>query len=60
MLSISFIFDGILSVYWNNVSYILLCVYITTSVKNGKSLSDLNIFSLIAIFNGLTYSINYI
>jgi len=38
MLSIRKIFDGISSVYWNNVSYVLLCVYISTSVNNGKSL----------------------
>ncbi|CAD8124167.1 unnamed protein product [Paramecium sonneborni] len=48
-------FDGLCSIFWNNVSYVLLCTYIISSVNNGKSLSDLNIFSLIAVFNMMIF-----
>ncbi|CAD8190047.1 unnamed protein product [Paramecium pentaurelia] len=55
MLSLLKGFDGLCSIFWNNVSYVLLCTYIISSVSNGKSLSDLNIFSLIAVFNTMIF-----
>ncbi|CAD8191671.1 unnamed protein product [Paramecium octaurelia] len=55
MLSLLKGFDGLCSIFWNNVSYVLLCTYIISSVNNGKSLSDLNIFSLIAVFNMMIF-----
>ncbi|CAD8118388.1 unnamed protein product [Paramecium sonneborni] len=55
MLSLLKGFDGLCSIFWNNVSYVLLCTYIISSVGNGKSLSDLNIFSLIAVFNMMIF-----
>lgn len=55
MLSFLKGFDGLCSIFWNNVSYVLLCTYIISSVSNGKSLSDLNIFSLIAVFNTMIF-----
>ena len=49
------IFDGLLSIFWNNISYILLLIYITNLLNNGIEFEDINIFTLIAIFNTLTY-----
>lgn len=48
-------FDGLCSIFWNNVSYVLLCAYIISSINSGKSLLDLNIFTLIAVFNTMTF-----
>lgn len=48
MLIVAKIFDGLLVLFWNNINYILLFFYIMNSQKN---LVDLNVFTLIAIFN---------
>ncbi|CAK64501.1 unnamed protein product (macronuclear) [Paramecium tetraurelia] len=55
MLSIYKALDGFGAVFWNNISYILLCIFVIYSVNNGKDLQELNIFSLIAIFNTMIF-----
>lgn len=52
MLIIVKIFDGLLVLFWNNINYILLYFYIQNSKTN---LIDLNVFTLIAIFNSMMY-----
>ncbi|CAD8091522.1 unnamed protein product [Paramecium sonneborni] len=52
MLIIVKIFDGLLVLFWNNINYILLYFYILNSKVN---LIDLNVFTLIAIFNSMIY-----
>lgn len=60
MLAVRRVFDGFCSIFWNNISYVLLCAYIVSSLNNGKTLQNLNIFSLIAIFNTLTFPLGII
>ncbi|CAD8154665.1 unnamed protein product [Paramecium octaurelia] len=52
MLVVVKIFDGLLVLFWNNINYILLYFYIQNSKVN---LIDLNVFTLIAIFNTMIY-----
>ena len=47
-------FDGLSSIFWNNISYILLLIYITNLLSRGIKFENLNIFTLIALFNTLT------
>ncbi|CAD8098263.1 unnamed protein product [Paramecium primaurelia] len=55
MLTIYKALDGFGAVFWNNISYILLCIFVISSINNGKNLKELNIFSLIAIFNTMIF-----
>ncbi|CAD8191591.1 unnamed protein product [Paramecium octaurelia] len=55
MLIIYKALDGFGAVFWNNISYILLCIFVIYSVNIGKDLKELNIFSLIAIFNTMIF-----
>lgn len=50
-------FDGLCSIFWNNISYILLLIYITNLISRGIKFEDVNVFTLIALFNTLTYII---
>ena len=50
-------FDGLCSIFWNNISYILLLIFITNLVNRGIKFEDVNVFTLIALFNTLTYII---
>ena len=47
-------FYGLVTVFWTNISYILLLIYITNLLSRGIKFENLNIFTLIAIFNTLT------
>lgn len=55
MLSIYKALDGFGAIFWNNISYILLCIFVISSLNNGKNLKEMNIFSLIAIFNTMIF-----
>ncbi|KAM3143931.1 hypothetical protein pb186bvf_003982 [Paramecium bursaria] len=48
-------FYGLVTVFWTNISYILLLIYITNLLSRGIKFENLNIFTLIAIFNTLTF-----
>ena len=48
------IFYGLITIFWTNISYILLLIYITNLLSRGIKFEDLNVFTLIAIFNTLT------
>jgi ATP-binding cassette subfamily C (CFTR/MRP) protein 1 len=48
-------FDGLCSIFWNNISYVLMCAYVISSINSGKTLQDLNVFTLIAVFNTMTF-----
>ena len=47
-------FDGFCSIFWNNISYVMLFIYIICLINNGKKIEDINVFTLIATFNTLT------
>ena len=47
------IFDGLLSVFWNCSSYLLLFVLLTGFIDEGNDLRDSNVFTIIALFGML-------
>ena len=51
------VFYGLITIFWTNISYILLLIYITNLLSRGIKFEDLNVFTLIALFNTLTYYI---
>jgi hypothetical protein len=55
MLAIYKLLDGVLVVFWNSISYILLCAFLIGFLSDGHKLGDTNIFSLIAIFDFIRY-----
>ncbi|KAL4480900.1 hypothetical protein ABPG73_020921 [Tetrahymena malaccensis] len=42
--------DGVLTIFWNCISYFLLFFFLVTYVSDGKSLADSNVFTIIALF----------
>ncbi|EAS02570.2 ABC transporter C family protein (macronuclear) [Tetrahymena thermophila SB210] len=48
------ILDGVLSIFWNCVSYFLLFFFLVSYVNDGHDLKDSNVFTIIALFGLLT------
>lgn len=48
-------FDGVLAIFWNSISYFLLFAFLVTFINKGHQLIDSNVFTIIALFNFLTY-----
>ena len=56
MLAIIKISDGFLSVFWNCVGRVFLYFFITKYLAvKGNKLEDANVFTLITIFETITY-----
>ncbi|KAL4483214.1 hypothetical protein ABPG74_019240 [Tetrahymena malaccensis] len=47
--------DGIISVFWNSISYFLLFFFLVDFINDGNELKDSNVFTIIALFGYLTY-----
>jgi hypothetical protein len=47
--------DGILSVFWITISYILLYSFLISYIDMGNKIGDSNVFTIIALFGYLTY-----
>ena len=52
--------DGLLGVFWNSVSSVLLYAFLVKFVNNGHTLQDSNIFVVIALFSLLTFPLGII
>ncbi|EAR83355.2 ABC transporter C family protein (macronuclear) [Tetrahymena thermophila SB210] len=46
--------DGVLSIFWNCISYFLLFFFLVSYVNDGNNLADSNVFTIIALFGILT------
>jgi ABC-type multidrug transport system fused ATPase/permease subunit len=47
--------DGVLAIFWNSISYVLLFAFLVTYIDEGYNLVDSNVFTIIALFNFLTF-----
>ncbi|EAS02577.3 ABC transporter C family protein (macronuclear) [Tetrahymena thermophila SB210] len=47
--------DGVISVFWNSISYFLLFFFLVDFINEGNQLKDSNVFTIIALFGYLTY-----
>jgi len=52
--SITRVFDGVLSVFWNCANYFLLFFFLIGFVDEGNDLRSANVFTIIALFGNLT------
>ncbi len=48
--------DGLCSIFWNSIAYVLLYAFLESYHNyTGKDLKDLNVFTIIALFNILVF-----
>ena len=50
-------FDGLCEIFWQNLTYVLLYFYVTSM---SKPLEEVNVFTLIAVFNTMTFPMGII